>query len=1023
MSSISQEYESEITDVDNFPDLLLHSQDNGDVSAKPVPSLHEESNYLSIESIPHMNGSIPISEVEKQQKEAVNLLSVLSGKQSTKNAHSKRATPKAEIVNETEVVENGALDENETTDDSEISDNLDSSFTEVKSRDFRKDHEVLELERRIYNKEVPTISAKDFFARLKTVKEQPPVKSDSQQVISVDVPPDKRKSVDIIEVEDRTIVDVDEDTPPEVLDLSNITGDLMGTSTNTEDLESKIFGENVKRMTASDIFNSAKPVLSKTKKQKKTVGKPTMMVTLRLRSPILEEIKKYDNPLKTRGNAHFSSSFASNNNSDNDFFSRSSSRSTNSLIVTLKVGPSHLQEIKKYENPLKTKGNSQLLGSLGSSNNNGNNNFFTRPSSKPSSSKTNNKSLFASMMAASKGASKLTPLQKLKELLPPALHKSQFHVIPEEQEFLQRDPHFPFIRASPVEASSCEDLSLLELTQKDAERINSYVMQPVKDISVADLVLERIPDISNIPVLNSIYERFIVNSSKNPDRCLWNDLFRPSSHRELLMAPENKDSIMNWIANSFSRLRTQSLTNPRNIMMKKKKKKQAGSALDGFIVDDDSFLDGSETEEEIFVPLLILYGSSGSCKSSSVYAIMKEFNGYVHEINSGMYRGRKDIYNGLKELSTTQLVHKQNESKTFQQGLILFEDVNYLFEQDKNFWSVVQDILNISRRPIVLTCEDMLNIPKNLIDFAAQEDSIIRLDEFTISRDILQKYLWLCCASQGYDVSTSILEEVSSNSFNSKNYDLRRCLNDLQFLCQKEYADNFNGIIQLTKVEKSKSHHCLELNQFSSNYDLLSESDIISTNSFSQLNYDIIPNELYDVYVIDDSTKLRAPALPFELDVGNYLQHEVSKSCFVSKYSPELKYSFNQLRTEAVSFIGSRSKKLPKFIQDLQTARRALRSASNLSTPGDSPFTSFEELSSAGRTPEPTGIPDTSFVNHIGPTSFVLDLLPICRWWSRLQESFDEVDKNALAEGRQSVKTFLRYRDFQYKSRIIDDSI
>ena len=42
--------------------------------------------------------------------------------------------------------------------------------------------------------------------------------------------------------------------------------------------------------------------------------------------------------------------------------------------------------------------------------------------------------------------------------------------------------------------------------------------------------------------------------------------------------------------------------------------------------------------------------------------------------------------------------------KKGRKGLICFEEVDVLYEEDKSFWSGVNNLVEKSRRPVILTC-------------------------------------------------------------------------------------------------------------------------------------------------------------------------------------------------------------------------------------------------------------------------------------------------------------------------------
>ncbi|KAK6461313.1 hypothetical protein DFJ63DRAFT_337207 [Scheffersomyces coipomensis] len=896
MSFTSQAFDSsDVTDIDIDPELFSLSQPD----PKPPISIFEligKKKAQTSQAKPIAiieNETIPPVQNETKIRPPSNLMSILTGNKKKKEIDlSESASP---IVTIPQHEPTPTLPDPIELEDSEISD---TSFTESKSLELRRDFDVRELEKKMYNNndKVKSISAKDLFSRLKK-KDEPKV------------------------------IEVESSNPPEIIDLESetiLSGDNKGK-------------DNLKRTTAKDIFKSFKPPAS-VKANKKTT-----------------------------------------------------------LLVTFKINSDALRQIEKYNNPLITRGNNIKSGS-------GTNDFFTPPP--PSSSTTKTKSLFDSMMQASK---KLSPFQSLKELNPTPITKDLMHVFSHEDdvELINKPFQCPWsIRSDQPHIIHLENedrSDIFKLNPDQSSRNTS--ISSTTDIDITKLIQYRIPDIEEEPQLNSIYERFIITKQYNKDQ-LWTDLFQPPRVEDLLMSTTNQNSIKYWIHNAFLRLKNQNLKNPRNVLLKQKKRRD--KLQTNFIVDDSIIYDDDETDEDVFVPLLILEGSAGSGKSSSIYTAMKEIDGYVHEINSGSHRGRKDIYNGLKEFCTTQLVHQHKGKKEFQQGLVLFEDVDVLFEQDKNFWLTVQDILNISRKPIVLTCESLQSIPKNMIEYASEEDSVIYIDHNRVSFQLLSNYLWLCCLSQGYQVSDVLISDIINHGFNGVNYDIRKCIMECQFLCS--VSSSSNEIVNIGKAIKPTVTDSIEfdLSTIASQIECASAGDVIASNSYSVFNHTVADNELPEVCNIDESLYLRHPTLPIELNIGHQLRNNLSMNLDV----PIPKFSYRYLRETTAEFIGSRSKKLPKFIQELSFTRRTLRR-------NNSPALSSIDDANDYRTPEPTGIPDTSFLNYITPTSLIIDLLPFCRYWVEFQNILNAKEEEQLASGHDSIKRYLNYRDFQTNTTTI----
>lgn len=159
--------------------------------------------------------------------------------------------------------------------------------------------------------------------------------------------------------------------------------------------------------------------------------------------------------------------------------------------------------------------------------------------------------------------------------------------------------------------------------------------------------------------------------------------------------------------------------------------------------------------------IILLVGDSGVGKTAAVYTIAEQLHYQVFEINAGSKRSGKEIVSMVGEMTKSHLVRfqapvvpsifsnttknskkkklkptfapsaaqlpsqekkrktdgllshfsrvKEPESKkqpvnNTQQSLILLEEVDLLFEEDKGFWASVIDLSQKSKRPIVMTC-------------------------------------------------------------------------------------------------------------------------------------------------------------------------------------------------------------------------------------------------------------------------------------------------------------------------------
>ncbi|GAB7339319.1 hypothetical protein MBLNU457_5968t1 [Dothideomycetes sp. NU457] len=132
----------------------------------------------------------------------------------------------------------------------------------------------------------------------------------------------------------------------------------------------------------------------------------------------------------------------------------------------------------------------------------------------------------------------------------------------------------------------------------------------------------------------------------------------------------------------------------------------------------------------------------------------------------------------VKALSKTKTAQNQKQS------LILLEEVDVLFEQDKNFWGTVLELIVNSKRPVVITCTDENVVPLRAMSLHA----ILRLS--TPGHDVLTDYLLLTAAREGH----LLHRDAVSSLLQYKRHDLRACIAELHFWCQMGVGDPRGGL-------------------------------------------------------------------------------------------------------------------------------------------------------------------------------------------------------------------------------------
>ncbi|KAI5811217.1 hypothetical protein DFH27DRAFT_493774 [Peziza echinospora] len=228
----------------------------------------------------------------------------------------------------------------------------------------------------------------------------------------------------------------------------------------------------------------------------------------------------------------------------------------------------------------------------------------------------------------------------------------------------------------------------------------------------------------------------------------------------------------------------------------------------GYIPGSGSYTGGGGNGK--MVNAVVISGPSGCGKTAAVYAAAKELGFQVFEVNAGSRRNGKDVLDQVGEMSRTHLVHQQqqqskpetsffkpggNKAKTAKveeviekaqqtQSLILIEEADILYEEDKQFWFTVMGLIEQSKRPVIITCNDETLLPLSSLSLHA----VLRLSP--PPPDLAIDYLLLIAANEGHLLQR---EEVSV-LYRGLGGDLRGAITQLNFWCQMGVGDRRAGL-------------------------------------------------------------------------------------------------------------------------------------------------------------------------------------------------------------------------------------
>ncbi|KAL1841555.1 hypothetical protein VTJ49DRAFT_6928 [Mycothermus thermophilus] len=238
---------------------------------------------------------------------------------------------------------------------------------------------------------------------------------------------------------------------------------------------------------------------------------------------------------------------------------------------------------------------------------------------------------------------------------------------------------------------------------------------------------------------------------------------------------------------------------------------------------------------------LIISGPPGCGKTAAVYAVAKELDFEVFEINASSRRSGKDVLERIGDMTRNHHVQqhqvdnhdsqpapaeddtaqdikagkqatmnaffkakpngfkpkpsapnptkgspkegKKEPTKSQRQSLILLEEVDILYEEDKQFWATIVGLIAQAKRPFIMTCNDETLLPFHML----QLHGIFRLSP--PPKDLAVDRLILIAANEGHALSRQAVEQL----YDSRKHDLRAATMDLQYWCQIGVGDRRGG--------------------------------------------------------------------------------------------------------------------------------------------------------------------------------------------------------------------------------------
>ncbi|EXJ84821.1 hypothetical protein A1O3_05494 [Capronia epimyces CBS 606.96] len=314
---------------------------------------------------------------------------------------------------------------------------------------------------------------------------------------------------------------------------------------------------------------------------------------------------------------------------------------------------------------------------------------------------------------------------------------------------------------------------------------------------------------------------------------MWPQEYAPTCWQEVLQ-PQTQ-VLHDWLRNlKVHQIQSGKLQPKPKPSIFKKRRKRPSDDMDDFIVNSDDEHQASSGKHAILIT-----GPCGCGKTAAVFAVAQQLGFEVFEIHAGMRRSARDIQEKVGDMTQNHLVQqadslsrgssmslddsnaanspypeqlatnqptmanfmnpnkgatnqkatgalggKEAKIKAQKQSLILLEEVDILFEEDKGFWSGVQSLIRTSKRPVIMTCNNPESVPLDELDLF----TILTFDHPEMKPSV--ERLAYIAAAEGHLLSKRAIEDL----YLSKGRDLRASLTELSLWCQMAVGSQQGGL-------------------------------------------------------------------------------------------------------------------------------------------------------------------------------------------------------------------------------------
>jgi DNA polymerase III delta prime subunit len=196
-----------------------------------------------------------------------------------------------------------------------------------------------------------------------------------------------------------------------------------------------------------------------------------------------------------------------------------------------------------------------------------------------------------------------------------------------------------------------------------------------------------------------------------------------------------------------------------------------------------------------------IFGKPSTSTSSTLSSSLTSKNGPSKTDSNLNGTGSSKVHASLH--ATTGNISTTITTSVIKQSFILIEEVDLLYGSDSGFWEGLINFISKSRRPVILTCNDITSIPKDSIPLQCV------LEFESVDEGTIKNVLKHVADAEVLDVKQEDIARIVEETYTDGYPDIRKALNQLQ--CIGASLNSTSETRRSEAVQASTSKESLKL--------------------------------------------------------------------------------------------------------------------------------------------------------------------------------------------------------------------